>query len=99
MLTAVEKKLRILTHAFHRLSKLKAGRESIETSEDLWETYHNNFLAAEAAEEQPEEIIQEVVKPEEDLFEDSKTLQNVPNRKQIKLLSAKIVEELSKKEE
>jgi len=37
--------------------------------------------------------------PEDDILQENKTMANVPNRKQIKAQSAKLVEELSKRDE
>lgn len=67
--------------------------------EDLWEEYHANYLSSKDIEDQQEDMDEKPLHQEEELFEDTKTTQYVPNRKQIKLQSAKVVEELSKKED
>ncbi|XP_065354589.1 uncharacterized protein LOC135949058 [Calliphora vicina] len=103
ILTSVEKKLRTLMRGFTTLTgKMPSKTETLppQTLAELWEEYHANFLTSKEFEEQQEEDIeQKPLQPEDDLFEDSKTIHNVPNRKQIKLQSAKVVEELSKKED
>ncbi|XP_023298673.2 uncharacterized protein LOC111681180 [Lucilia cuprina] len=100
ILTLVEKKLRTLMKGFSELTApRKPNAPPLQTLQELWEEYHVNFLTSKETDEQQEDMDQKPLLPEDDLFEDSKTVHNVPNRKQIKLQSAKIVDELSKKED
>ena len=83
------------------------GRKGPETAEplatqsinELWEQYHHHFLDTNELEELQEDMDKTVQPQDEDLFENAKISQNVPTRKQIKIQSAKIVEELSKKDD
>lgn len=61
--------------------------------------YQNEFLESMEIENVDDSNEVQEQEEEEDLLQESKPLQNVPNRKQIKAQSAKLVEELSKKED
>ncbi|BFF89572.1 uncharacterized protein DMAD_08305 [Drosophila madeirensis] len=63
------------------------------------EEYHADFLASLDMFEPIDNDGQQQAVPEEDLLQENKTMANVPNRKQIKAQSAKLVEELSKRDE
>lgn len=78
---------------------MTSPRKAEPKLDDLWEEYHANYLSSKDVEDQQEDIDEKPLHHEEEFFEDNKTTQHVPNRKQIKLQSAKVVEELSKKED
>ncbi|XP_001359747.1 uncharacterized protein [Drosophila pseudoobscura] len=61
--------------------------------------YHADYLASLDMLEPIDNDEQQQAAPEEDLLQENKTMANVPNRKQIKAQSAKLVEELSKRDE
>lgn len=78
----------------------KLIQEKKMTANDVLDEFHRQFMESQSAEEVNEGMEdKELVERAEDVFEDVKVLNSVPNRKQIKAQSAKIVEERSKKEE
>lgn len=78
----------------------KRIREKKMTVNDVLDEFHRQFMDSKSTEEVNEGMEdKELVERAEDVFEDVKVLNSVPNRKQIKSQSAKIVEERSKKEE
>ncbi|XP_075146132.1 uncharacterized protein LOC142220741 [Haematobia irritans] len=93
ILQTIQRKLKTLVTAYDQLipdSKLPDA--SVKLNE-LYDEYHQKFLASMEIDE-----LQETAEDEEDV-EDTKITQNIPNRKQLKALSARLVEELSKREE
>ncbi|KAM7361458.1 LOW QUALITY PROTEIN: uncharacterized protein ACRADG_012075 [Cochliomyia hominivorax] len=101
LLNTVQNKLKTLMNAFTSLTGLTspAAAKMEPSLAELWEEYHENFITSKDIEDQQQDIDEKPLQPEDDLFEDTKTTQFIPNRKQIKLQSAKVVEELSKKED
>ncbi|KAH8369389.1 hypothetical protein KR009_009634 [Drosophila setifemur] len=63
------------------------------------EEYHTDFLASLDSNEPVDNDEPTQNAPEDDILQENKTMANVPNRKQIKAQSAKLVEELAKREE
>ncbi|KAH8278655.1 hypothetical protein KR018_006638 [Drosophila ironensis] len=63
------------------------------------EEYHHDYLASLDMMEAPDQDEQAQTAPEDDLLQETKTMANVPNRKQIKAQSAKLVEESAKRDE
>ncbi|XP_073819510.1 uncharacterized protein [Musca autumnalis] len=94
-----ERKLKTLMDAYDKLLGGQRSRKSIPFDyTQLSEEYHQKYLASMEI----EDLAETTAKPlpeEEDVLEDAKIIQNVPNRKQLKAQSAKLVEELSKREE
>ncbi|KAH8340750.1 cingulin-like protein 1 [Drosophila kikkawai] len=63
------------------------------------EEYHTDFLASLDMHEAVDTDEQPKTAPEDDILQENKTMANVPNRKQIKAQSAKLLEELAKRDE
>ncbi|KAH8375055.1 uncharacterized protein LOC110188405 [Drosophila serrata] len=63
------------------------------------EEYHTDFLATLGMHETVDTDEQPQTAPEDDILQENKTMANVPNRKQIKAQSAKLLEELAKRDE
>lgn len=84
--------------AYEKLLPSQRTRKTIPfDSAELTEDYHQKYLASMELED-----LAETSKPlpeDEDVLEDAKISHNIPNRKQLKAQSAKLVEELSKREE
>ncbi|XP_014097124.1 uveal autoantigen with coiled-coil domains and ankyrin repeats [Bactrocera oleae] len=80
---------------------MRAYKEEVPaaTMERYIDSYQNEFLDSMEIEDAGDSNEVQEQEEEEDLLQESKPLQNVPNRKQIKAQSAKLVEELSKKED
>ncbi|KAI9579799.1 hypothetical protein GQX74_000587 [Glossina fuscipes] len=100
MLSMVERKLTILMSAY----KYLLGRQNIQMTPTqmraFWRTYHEGFLEIQNVTDEKEAMRDKNnLEDGQEIFEDAKLLQTVPNRKQIKAQSARIVEELSKKED
>ncbi|KAH8243935.1 hypothetical protein KR032_011572 [Drosophila birchii] len=63
------------------------------------EEYHIEFLASLNMQETVDTDEAPQTAPEDDILQENKTMANVPNRKQIKAQSAKLLEELAKRDE
>lgn len=63
------------------------------------EEYHADFLASLDMNEPVDADEPPQTAPEDDILQENKTMANVPNRKQIKAQSAKLLEELAKRDE
>ncbi|KAH8248302.1 hypothetical protein KR038_010540 [Drosophila bunnanda] len=63
------------------------------------EEYHTDFLATLGMQETVDTDEAQQTAPEDDILQENKTMANVPNRKQIKAQSAKLLEELAKRDE
>lgn len=63
------------------------------------EEYHADFLASLDMYEPVDNDEPPQTAPEDDILQENKTMANVPNRKQIKAQSAKLIEELAKANE
>ncbi|XP_005187107.2 uncharacterized protein LOC101888436 [Musca domestica] len=98
ILQNAERKLKTLMEAYEKLLPSQRTRKTIPfDSAELTEDYHQKYLASMELED-----LAETSKPlpeDEDVLEDAKISHNIPNRKQLKAQSAKLVEELSKREE
>lgn len=95
----VERKLKTVLETYNKLLPSQKSRKSIPLNvRDLGEEYHRKFLSSMEIEEHPEGI-KPMEEEEEELLEDAKISHSVPNRKQLKAQSARLVEELSKREE
>lgn len=95
----LEKKIKLLMNTFATLVRkwVKQNKQPLDLYQ-LKNKYHEKFthrIGTEPADGGHEKVNEAA----EDVFKDVKILQSVPNRKQIKAQSAKIVEELSKKED
>lgn len=75
------------------------SQTTIQSPENLWEDYHQIFLEGIEPEEYQEDSDKTIQPQADDIFESTKSLLTVPTRKQVKTQSAKIVEELSKRDE
>lgn len=80
---------------------MRAYKEEVPatTMSHFIDSYQNEFLDSMEVEDAGDSNEVQEQEEEEDLLQESKPLQNVPNRKQIKAQSAKLVEELSKRED
>uniref|UniRef100_A0A1A9WFL9 Uncharacterized protein n=1 Tax=Glossina brevipalpis TaxID=37001 RepID=A0A1A9WFL9_9MUSC len=100
MLSMVERKLTILMNAYKYLMAIQNIKMTPRQMHNFWKTYHEGFLEIQNVIEEKEAMRDKsALEDGQDVFEDAKLLQTVPNRKQIKTQSARIVEELSKKED
>lgn len=89
-----------MTRYAEAVSSNKRIQEKKMTVHDVLDEFHRKFMESKSTEEVNEGIEEkDLVERTEDVFEDVKVLNSVPNRKQIKSQSAKIVEERSKKDE
>uniref|UniRef100_A0A1I8NS64 Uncharacterized protein n=1 Tax=Stomoxys calcitrans TaxID=35570 RepID=A0A1I8NS64_STOCA len=100
ILQNVERKLKTLMNAYEKFLPDPKSNRSLDpvTFGKLYEEYHEKFLVSMELEDH-QEGAQAGAEEEKELAEDAKFDHNVPNRKQLKALSARLVEELSKKEE
>ncbi|XP_054726180.1 uncharacterized protein LOC129236032 [Anastrepha obliqua] len=98
-----EENIEVILHTVIRkvYKLMRAYKEEVSptTMEQYLNNYQNIFLESMEMEDTSDSNEPEQDDDEEDLLQESKPLRNVPNRKQIKTQSAKLVEELSKRED
>ncbi|EDV48118.1 uncharacterized protein LOC6553199 [Drosophila erecta] len=91
--------MHMVKRKIYKLMKAYAVELKPATIKRNVEEYHADFLASLDLYEPVDNEEQAPNAPEDDILQENKTMANVPNRKQIKAQSAKLVEELAKRDE
>ncbi|XP_039489994.1 uncharacterized protein LOC120450850 [Drosophila santomea] len=91
--------MHMVKRKIYKLMKAYAVELKPATIKRNVEEYHADFLASLDMYEPVDNEEQAPTAPEDDILQENKTMANVPNRKQIKAQSAKLVEELAKRDE
>ncbi|KAH8344362.1 hypothetical protein KR084_010180 [Drosophila pseudotakahashii] len=91
--------MHMVKRKIYKLMKAYAVELKPATVKRNVEEYHADFLASLDMYEPVDTEEQAPTAPEDDILQENKTMANVPNRKQIKAQSAKLVEELAKRDE
>lgn len=91
--------MHMVKRKIYKLMKAYAVELKPATIKRNVEEYHVDFLASLDMYEPVDNEEQAPTAPEDDILQENKTMANVPNRKQIKAQSAKLVEELAKRDE
>ncbi|EDW55198.1 uncharacterized protein LOC6614216 [Drosophila sechellia] len=91
--------MHMVKRKIYKLMKAYAVELKPATIKRNVEEYHADFLASLDMYEPVDNEEQAPNAPEDDILQENKTMANVPNRKQIKAQSAKLVEELAKRDE